>query len=335
MKKLVLLGSVLGVVLAAPLMIGGLSPLHAQSYPEHNIIMIVPFPAGGPSDIVARIAAEGMSRHLGQNIVIENVGCAGGTLGASRAAEAKGDGYTLFAASMGTIIAAPTFYTNLRYDSNTDFEPIGMSANAPAAVSIKKDIPAKNLKEFVAWAKAKGADVKQAHGGIGGTSHMACLLFNNVVGIKPTMVAYRGMGPGMNDLMGGHIDIACEQAVVMVSAINGEKVNGIVVAGPKRLAAIPQVPTAQEAGIPDFQLNIWSGIYAPKGTPKDIVAKLADALDKTLDEPATAERLGKLGGTVPPKAERGPDFLRKTVASDIPRWAPILKEAAANSPQPN
>ena len=335
MKKLVLLGSVLGVVLAAPLMIGGLSPLHAQSYPEHNIIMIVPFPAGGPSDIVARIAAEGMSRHLGQNIVIENVGGAGGTLGASRAAEAKGDGYTLFAASMGTIIAAPTFYTNLRYDSNTDFEPIGMSANAPAAVSIKKDIPAKNLKEFVAWAKAKGADVKQAHGGIGGTSHMACLLFNNVVGIKPTMVAYRGMGPGMNDLMGGHIDIACEQAVVMVSAINGEKVNGIVVAGPKRLAAIPQVPTAQEAGIPDFQLNIWSGIYAPKGTPKDIVAKLADALDKTLDEPATAERLGKLGGTVPPKAERGPDFLRKTVASDIPRWAPILKEAAANSPQPN
>ena len=335
MKKLVLLGSVLGVVLAAPLMIGGLSPLHAQSYPEHNIIMIVPFPAGGPSDIVARIAAEGMSRHLGQNIVIENVGGAGGTLGASRAAEAKGDGYTLFAASMGTIIAAPTFYTNLRYDSNTDFEPIGMSANAPAAVSIKKDIPAKNLKEFVAWAKAKGADVKQAHGGIGGTSHMACLLFNNVVRIKPTMVAYRGMGPGMNDLMGGHIDIACEQAVVMVSAINGEKVNGIVVAGPKRLAAIPQVPTAQEAGIPDFQLNIWSGIYAPKGTPKDIVAKLADALDKTLDEPATAERLGKLGGTVPPKAERGPDFLRKTVASDIPRWAPILKEAAANSPQPN
>lgn len=331
MKKLVLLG----VVLAAPLTIGGLSPLHAQNYPEHNITMIVPFPAGGPSDIVARIAAEGMSRHLGQNIVIENVGGAGGTLGAARAAEAKPDGYTLFAASMGTIIAAPTFYTNLRYDSNTDFEPIGMSANAPAAVSIKKDIPAKNLKEFVAWAKAKGADVKQAHGGIGGTSHMACLLFNNVVGIKPTMVAYRGMGPGMNDLMGGHIDIACEQAVVMVSAINGEKVNGIVVAGPKRLAAIPQVPTAQEAGIADFQLNIWSGIYAPKGTPKEIVAKLAGALDKTLDEPATAERLGKLGGTVPAKAERGPDFLRKTVASDIPRWAPILKEAAANSPQPN
>jgi tripartite-type tricarboxylate transporter receptor subunit TctC len=162
---------------------------------------------------------------------------------------------------------------------------------------------------------------------------MACLLFNQTAGIKPTMVAYRGMGPGMNDLMGGHIDIACEQAVVMAAAIQGNKVNGLVIAGPQRLAALPNIPTAKEAGLPNFQLNIWSGIYAPKGTPKDIIAKLADALDKTLDDPATAEKLGKLGGTVPPKSERGPEYLRKTVASDIPRWAPILKEAAAASKQ--
>ena len=321
----------LTAALMTPLMLGAVASAQAQSYPSRNIVIIVPFPAGGPSDIVARIAADGMSKHLGQNIVIENVAGAGGTVGATRAAEAKPDGYTLFAASMGTIIAAPTFYPNLKYDSNKDFEPIGMSANAPAAVSIKNDIPAKDLKEFVAWAKQKGAEVKQAHGGVGGTSHMACLLFNQVVGIKPTLVAYRGMGPGMNDLMGGHIDIACEQAVVMAAAIQGNKVKGIVVAGPQRLAAIPNVPTAKEAGVADFQLNIWSGIYAPKGTPKEIVAKLADALDKTLDDPATAERLGKLGGTVPPKAERGPDHLRKTVASDIPRWAPILKEAAATT----
>ena len=300
----------------------------AQNYPSREIKMIVPFPAGGPSDIVARIAADGMSKVLGHNVLIENVAGAGGTVGATRASEAAPDGYTLFAASMGTIIAAPTFYPNLKYDSTKDFEPIGMSANAPAAVSIKNDIPVKDLKEFVAWAKQKGSEVKQAHGGVGGTSHMACLLFNQVVGIKPTMVVYRGMGPGMNDLMGGHIDIACEQAVVMAAAIQGNKVKGIVVAGPQRLAAIPDVPTAREVGVADFQLNIWSGIYAPKGTPKEIVDKLADALDKTLDDPATAEKLGKLGGTVPPKSERGPEFLRKTVASDIPRWAPILKEAA-------
>jgi tripartite-type tricarboxylate transporter receptor subunit TctC len=305
----------------------------AQTYPTREIKMIVPFPAGGPSDIVARIAADGMSKHLGHNILIENVAGAGGTLGATRASESAPDGYTLFAASMGTIIAAPTFYPNLKYDSTKDFEPIGMSANAPAAVSIKNDIPVKDLKEFVAWAKQKGAEVKQAHGGVGGTSHMACLLFNQVVGIKPTMVVYRGMGPGMNDLMGGHIDIACEQAIVMAAAIQGNKVKGIVVAGPQRLTAIPDVPTAKEAGAADFQLNIWSGIYAPRGTPKEIVDKLADALDKTLDDPATAERLGKLGGTVPPKSERGPEYLRKTVASDIPRWAPILKEAAEATKQ--
>ena len=321
--------SVLTAALAAPLLFAAAPAAQAQTYPDHNIIMIVPFPPGGPSDIVARIAAEGMSKHLGQNIVIENIGGAGGTIGATRAAEAKPDGYTVFAASMGTIIAAPTFYPHLKYDSVKDFEPIGMSANAPAAVSIRKDIPANNLKEFVAWAKQKGSDVKQAHGGVGGTSHMACLLFNNVVGIKPTLVAYRGMGPGMNDLMGGHIDVACEQALVMTAAIQGDKVKGIVVAGPQRLASIPNVPTAKEAGVPAFQLNIWSAIYAPKGTPKDVIAKLADALNKTLDDPVTAEKLGKLGGTVPPQAERGPAFLGKTVASDIPRWAPILKQAAA------
>ena len=306
---------------------------HAQNYPTREIKMIVPFPAGGPSDIVARIAADGMSKHLGHNIIIENVGGAGGTVGATRASEAAPDGYTLFAASIGTIIAAPTFYPNLKYDSTKDFEPIGMSANAPAAVSINKNIPVKDLKEFIAWAKQKGPDVKQAFGGVGGTSHMACLLFNQVAGIKPTMVAYRGMGPGMNDLMGGHVDIACEQALVMAAAIQGEKVKGMVVAGPQRLSAIPDVPTAKEAGVSDFQLNIWSGIYAPKGTPKEIVAKLADALNKALDDPATAEKLGKLGGTVPPKSERGPEYLRKTVASDIPRWAPTLKEAAEASKQ--
>ncbi len=321
----------LGIALCASVALGGLA--HAQDFPTRNITFIVPFPAGGPSDIVSRIAAEAMQKHLGQNIVIENVAGAGGTTGATRAAEAKGDGYTLFSASMGTIIAAPTFYPNLKYDSNKDFEPIGMSANAPAALSISNNVPAKDMKEFIAWAKQKGPDAKQAHGGVGGTSHMACLLLNQAAGINPTMVAYRGMGPGMNDLMGGHIDMACEQAVVMAAAIQGDKVKGLAIAGPQRLAAIPNVPTAKEAGVPGFELNIWSGIYAPKGTPKEVIAKLAAALDKALDDPATAEKLGKLGGTVPPKAERGPEFLRKTVAADIIRWAPILKEAAATNKQ--
>lgn len=308
-----------------------LSAAQAQQYPSRNIVMIVPFPAGGPSDTVARIAADGMTRHLGHNVVIENVGGAGGTIGATRAAEAAPDGYTIFAASMGTVIAAPSFYPNLKYDSTKDFEPIGMSANAPAAIALKNDLPANNVKEFVEYVRKNGTNVKQAHGGVGGTSHMACLLFNKIFDLKPTLVAYRGTGPAVNDLVGGHIDYLCEQAVSMVPSIQGGKIRGIVISADERLAALPNVPGAKEAGAPDYQLNVWSAVYAPRGTSKEIIAKLADALDKTLDEPGTAEKLANLGGTVPPKSERGPEFLRKTVASDIPRWAPILKEAAEST----
>jgi putative tricarboxylic transport membrane protein len=317
------------LALAVPLLLAAGSAALAQSYPARNITMVVPFPAGGPSDTVARIMAEGMSRHLGHSIVIENVGGAGGTLGVTRASEAQGDGYTILAASMGAIIAAPSFYPNLKYDSTKDFEPIGMTANAPAAIAIKNDLPARNVKEFVEYARQQGANLKQGVGGIGGTSHMACLLFNQIFNIKPTLVIYRGAGPAMNDLVGGHIDYFCEQAVSIAPSAVGGKVKGIVISANERLAAMPDTPGAKEAGAPDYQLNVWSGIYAPKGTPKEIIAKLAEALDKTLDDPATAEKLGKLGGTVPPKASRGPDHLRQTVASDIPRWAPILREAAA------
>jgi len=324
------MGRIIAVVvgLVAPLL---LSAAQAQQYPSRNIVMIVPFPAGGPSDTVARIAADGMTRHLGHNVVIENVGGAGGTIGATRAAEAAPDGYTIFAASMGTVIAAPSFYPNLKYDSTKDFEPIGMSANAPAAIALKNDLPANNVKEFVEYVRKNGANVKQAHGGVGGTSHMACLLFNKIFDLKPTLVAYRGTGPAVNDLVGGHIDYLCEQAVSMVPSIHGGKIKGIVISADERLAALPNVPGAKEAGAPDYQLNVWSAVYAPRGTPKEIIAKLADALDKTLDEPGTAEKLANLGGTVPPKSERGPEYLRKTVASDIPRWAPILKEAAEST----
>ena len=324
------MGRIIAVVvgLLAPLV---LSAAQAQQYPSRNIVMIVPFPAGGPSDTVARIAADGMTRHLGHNVVIENVGGAGGTIGATRAAEAAPDGYTIFAASMGTVIAAPSFYPNLKYDSTKDFEPIGMSANAPAAIALKNDLPANNVKEFVEYVRKNGTNVKQAHGGVGGTSHMACLLFNKIFDLKPTLVAYRGTGPAVNDLVGGHIDYLCEQAVSMVPSIQGGKIKGIVISADERLAALPNVPGAKEAGAPDYQLNVWSAVYAPRGTSKEIIAQLADALDKTLDEPGTAEKLANLGGTVPPKSERGPEFLRKTVASDIPRWAPILKEAAEST----
>jgi tripartite-type tricarboxylate transporter receptor subunit TctC len=302
-------------------------PAMAESYPTKSIIMVVPFPPGGPSDVVARIMADGMGKALGHNIVIENVGGAGGTIGTARVAAAEPDGYTLLGASMGSHVSAPALFPNLKYDSAKDFEPIGLTSNAPAAVVARKEFPANNFKEFVALLNKQGASVKQAHGGIGSSSHMACLLFTAELGVKPTQVAYRGTGPALNDVIGGHVDFFCEQVVSVQGAIKGGTIKGMVVSGNERSPAVPDVPSAKESGLPAFQINIWSGIFAPKGTPKDVVAKLSDALNTTLNDPAVAKRLHELGGTVPPESDRGSDFLAKQLKADIASWNPILKAA--------
>ncbi|HZL30279.1 MAG TPA: tripartite tricarboxylate transporter substrate-binding protein [Pseudolabrys sp.] len=304
-------------------------PAMAQNYPTRPITMIVPFPPGGPSDVVARIMADGMGKALGQSIVIENVGGAGGTIGTARAAAAAPDGYTLLGASMGSHVSAPALFANLRYDSTKDFEPIGLASNAPAAVVARKDFPAKDFKEFVAYLKKEGGNVKQAHGGIGSSSHMACLLLTSELGVHPTLVAYRGTGPALNDVIGGHVDFFCEQVVSVQGAVKGGSVKSYAVSGNSRSPALPDVPSAKEVGDPAFQINIWSAIFAPKGTPKPIVAKLSEALDKTLNDPAVQKRLVDLGGTVPSVQERGPAHLATQMKADIARWNPILKAAVA------
>ena len=302
----------------------------AQSYPTKPITVVVPFPAGGPSDVVARIVTEHMGKTLGQSMLIENVGGAGGTLGSARVASADPDGYTLLAGSMGSHVAAPVLTPNLRYDAAKDFVAVGITAHAPAAIVAKKDFPAKDLKEFVAYLKANGDKVKQAHGGIGSSSHMACLMFNQAVGAKPAQVAYRGTGPAMNDLIGGHVDFICEQVVSVASQINGGSVKAYVVSANDRLAAIKDVPTAKEAGV-KYDISIWSGIFAPKGTPKPVVDRLAAALDKALDDPDVQKKLQNLGGTVPAKAERNPATFEKMVNAERTRWNPILKAASATT----
>ncbi|MCX7297927.1 MAG: tripartite tricarboxylate transporter substrate-binding protein [Hyphomicrobiales bacterium] len=302
-------------------------PAMAQNFPSRPITMVVPFPPGGPSDVVARIMADGMGKALGQSVVIENLGGAGGTIGTARVAAAEPDGYTLLGASMGSHVSAPALFPNLRYDSTKDFEPIGLTANAPAAVVARKEFPAKDLKEFTAYLKKEGEAVKQAHGGIGSSSHMACLLLTAELGVKPTLVAYRGTGPALNDVIGGHVDFFCEQVVSVQGAIKGGSVKGIVVSGNARSPALPDVPNASESGVPAFKINIWSGIFAPKNTPKAVVAKLSEALNTTLNDPAVAKRLLELGGTVPPVSDRGPDFLATQLKADIASWNPILKAA--------
>jgi tripartite-type tricarboxylate transporter receptor subunit TctC len=300
----------------------------AQTYPTHNITVIVPFPAGGPSDVVARIVAENMGHTLGQTLLIENVGGAGGTIGSGRVAAAPPDGYTLLAGSMGSHVAAPVLTPNIKYDSARDFIPIGPTAHSPAVIVARKDFPAKDLREFVADVKEKGNGFKQAHGGIGSSSHMACLLFNTEVGAKPTPVAYRGSNPAMNDLIGGHVDYLCEQSVSVAGQVKSGVVKAYAVSADKRLAALPDVPTAKELGV-NYLMSIWAGIFAPKGTPAPIVAKLAEALDKALDDASVQRRMDDLGGSIPGKAERTPAAFDTYVKAEIARWAPVLKAAAA------
>jgi tripartite-type tricarboxylate transporter receptor subunit TctC len=314
---------VLAIVLAA-----GVLPARAQAYPSRSITVIVPFPAGGASDVVARIVTSQMSRTLGQSIVIENVGGAGGTIGSARAAAATPDGYTLLAAAMGSHVAAPVLTPNVKYDPVADFVPIGITANSPAVVIARKDFPARDLKEFVVALRQQGEAVKQAHGGIGSSSHMACLLFTAAIGARPTLVAYRGSGPALNDLMGGHVDFLCEQSVSVAEQVLAGSVKAYAVAAGERLATLPDVPTAKEAGV-NYEMSVWAGLFAPRGVPPEVVARLADALDQALDDPIVRERLTQLGGSIPTRAERKPAAFDRFVRSEMARWAPILAATQA------
>ena len=314
---------VLAVVVAA-----GVAPARAQDYPSRSITMIVPFPAGGASDVVARIVGNQMSKILGQSVIIENVGGAGGTIGSARAAAAAPDGYTLLAAAMGSHVAAPVLTPSIKYDPLADFVPIGITAHSPAVVIARKDFPAQDLKEFIAVLRQQGGAVRQAHGGIGASSHMACLLFTDQIGAKPTLVAYRGSGPALNDLVGGHVDFMCEQSVSVADQVLAGAVKAYAVSAPERLKTLPNIPTAKEAGV-NYEMSVWSGLFAPKGVSPEVVAKLADALDHALDEPVVRETIAKLGGSIPAKAERTPAAFDRFVRSEIARWAPILAATRA------
>jgi len=309
--------------LIAVLLAAGMLPAQAQDYPSRTITVIVPFPPGGASDVVARIVTDQMSRILKQPMVIENVGGAGGTLGSGRAAAAAGDGYTLLAAAMGSHVAAPVLTPNLKYDPATSFVPIGITAHSPAIVIARKDFPARDLNEFVAILQQKNDALKQAHGGIGASSHMACLLFTKAIGATPTLVAYRGSAPALNDLIGGHVDFLCEQSVAVAESVLGGTVKAYATSGDKRSPTLPNVPTAKELGVP-FEMSIWAGLFAPKETPAEVVSKLAAALDQALEEPMVRERLIQLGASIPDKAERTPAAFGRFVRAEMARWAPLL-----------
>jgi tripartite-type tricarboxylate transporter receptor subunit TctC len=314
------------VLAVATTLIGIAGETAAQDYPSRPITVVVPFPPGGASDVVARIVTNQMSKILGQSIIIENVSGAGGTVGSARVAAAAPDGYTLLAAAMGSHVAAPVLTPNLKYDPVADFVPIGFTAHSPAVVIARKDFPANDLKEFVAILRQRGDAVKQAHGGVGASSHMACLVFTTEAGAKPALVAYRGSGPALNDLVGGHVDFMCEQSVSVAEQVLAGSVKAFAVSAAKRLETLPNVPTAKEGGV-NYDMSIWAGLFAPKGVSPEIIARLSDALDRALDEDAVRERIAQLGGAVPPKNERTPAIFDRFVREQIARWSPVLAAA--------
>ena len=301
----------------------------AQSYPTRPVTIVVPFAAGGPTDIIARIVGEYFSKSFGQQFIIENIAGAGGTTGITRGAQAKPDGYTIMMGHMGTHGAAPALYPNLKYDPNKDFEPIGLAAGTPILIVARKDFPAADLKEFIAKAKDTSARISQAHAGVGSVSFTTCTLLSSQLGVKHhRVVAYRGTGPALNDLVGGQVDYMCDQIVNLVEQVKGGAIRAYAIAIPARSPALPEVPTSKEAGLPDYQVSAWNALFAPKGTPKEIVAKLNDTLIKALDDDATRKRLLELGSVIPDKAGRSPQALAELVKSEVARWNPILKAAA-------
>jgi tripartite-type tricarboxylate transporter receptor subunit TctC len=325
-----LAGTLAGVVGALVLAVVAL-PAQAQTYPTRPITLIVPFAAGGPTDVVARIVGDHMSKTLGQQIVIENAVGAGGTTGTTRAKRAAPDGYTIEMGHMGTHAASVALYPNLAYNPETDFEPIGMAAGTPILIVARKDFPAKDLKEFTAYVKANETKLNQAHAGVGAVSYTTCVLLNSILKVRPTAVPYNGTGPALNALVGGQVDYMCDQIVNLVSQIQGGGIKAYAIATAERNPALPDVPTTKEAGLPEFEVSAWNALFAPKGTPKPIVDKLTDALDKALSDETTRKRLLELGSDIPEGARRGQAALGNLVKSEVARWTPLLKAAQAQN----
>ncbi len=306
---------------------------NAQNYPNQSIMVIVPYAPGGNTDVVGRLVTEQMSNILGEKMIIENVAGAGGTTGSVRAARAKPDGYTLLVGQMGTHAASVGLYPNLQYNPVTDFEHIGQLSDTPIGILVRKNFPAKDLKSFVEMLKASSQKLNNGHGGVGSTSHVACLFFTSLVGARAPMIAYRGSGPAFNDILSEQYDFLCDQIPHTVEHVKAGTVRMLAIGIPERSHALPGVPTTIEAGMPQFQASGWNALFAPKGTPKPVIDKLNDALRKSLDHPSTKGKLEAIGA-IPPRAEnRTPDGLRKFVQAEVDKWVPIMKAANVEAPR--
>ncbi len=304
----------------------GASLAQAQEYPNKVITMIVPFAAGGPTDTVARLIGQAMGNDLKQQILVENVGGAGGTLGAGKAARSAPDGYTIFLHHIGQS-TAPSLYRKLSYDAINDFEPIGLVTDVPMTLVARKDFPPKDLKELIAYVKANKDKVTYANAGLGAASHLCGMLFMSAIETELTTIPYKGTGPAMTDLLGGQVDFMCDQTTNTSSQIKGEKIKAYAVTTKTRVPSLPNLPTMHEAGMPNFEVVVWHGLYAPKGTPKPIIDKLVQALQVALKDAKVKQSFNDLG-TDPVSMDRAkPEALRAHLKAEIDKWAPIIKKA--------
>jgi tripartite-type tricarboxylate transporter receptor subunit TctC len=315
-----------GAAIALTTLIASVAASVAQPYPSKPITMIVPFAAGGPTDALARVLADRMRQTLGETILVENVTGAGGTIGVTRAVKSAPDGYTLSVGHLGTHVINGAMYP-LPFDLINDLDPVALVASNPMMIVSKNDVPAKNLKELIAWIKANDGKVTAGTAGVGSGAHFSGIFFEQLIGTHLQFVPYRGTGPALLDLVAGQIDIIVDQASNSLPQVQAGKIRAYAITDQKRLAAAPSIPTVAEAGLPELQIELWSGVWVPKGTPKDIVAKLNGAIVDALADPAVKKRFAEVGLDVPPVAQQNPEALAKHQRAEVQKWWPMIKAA--------
>jgi tripartite-type tricarboxylate transporter receptor subunit TctC len=316
MKKFALAGAALLLALGAS----------AQDYPNRSVTMIVPYAAGGPTDTVARVLAQAMTKPIGQTVVVENRPSAGGVLGPELVKNAKPDGYTILIHHIG-MATTPTLYRALRYNPLTDFEYVGLINDVPMTIIGKPGLPPSNLKELIAYIKANKEKVTYANAGIGAASHLCGLLFMSAIQTDVLTVPYKGTGPAMNDLVGGQVDFMCDQTTSTTGQIKGGKVKVYGLTSKQRVASLPDVPTLDEQGLKGAEVGIWHALYAPKGTPKAVMDKLVAAMQAALKDPGVTQKFTDLGAVTMPADKQTPQALQAHLKSEIDKWAVVIKKA--------
>lgn len=321
---------ILAAAFIAVAVFGG--PVRAGDYPDRPITLIVPFAAGGSTDVFARLVGQSMSQTLGQQIIVENAAGAGGTVAASRVARAAPDGYTLLIHHLA-LAAGATLYPRLSYDTLADFEPIGLVNSGPYVLVSKPDLPPRDIAALLAYVRTNRDKVSMGHSGVGAGSHLCIMLLQSMLGVKVNEIPYRGAGPAMNDLVGGQIDMMCDQTTNSIPQIRGGRIRAHAVTVPERVGQLAEVPTLQEAGLQGFDVTVWHAMYAPRGTPRPVIEALHAALEKALEDPVILARFDELGTVPYPRGRRGPAEARVQLEREVAKWGRVIREAGVSAAQ--